>query len=128
MAGWIKELMLDYGLNRLSIDQRSDISTAIDGLIDAGVLKERDIEILHSYIAGYTATEIAQNLLTTTDIVEADLVRVFRAIETASGYTDTAFVRKIGLRPGSEARLLDLSIFLIKHGQRYHTHETPVKQ
>ncbi len=128
MAGWIKELMLDYGLNRLSIDQRSDISTAIDGLITAGVLKPRDIEILHSYIAGYTATEIAQNLLTTTDVIEADLIRVFRAIESASGYTDTSFVRKVRLRLNSESRLTDLSIFLIKHGQRYHAHETPTKQ
>lgn len=126
MAGWIKELLLDYGLNRLSIDQRSDISTAISGLIEAGVFKQRDITILHSYIAGYTATEIAEQLTTTTDIVEADLVRVFRAIESASGYTDTAFVRKARLRY-SETRLPELSLFLMKHGTRFHTHEMPIK-
>lgn len=127
MAGWIKELLLDYGLNRLSIDQRSDISTAINALIRAEVLKPTDIEILHSYVAGYTATEIAQILQTTTDRIEADLVRIFRAIEFASGYTDTSFVRKTGLRY-TDKRLSDLSLFLIKHGQRFHSHDTPIKQ
>ncbi len=126
MAGWIKELLLDYGLNRLSIDQRSDISTAINTLVEAGVLKPRDIMILHSYVAGYTATEIAEQLVTVTDEIDSILQRVFRAIETASGYTDTAFIRKARLRY-SESRLVDLSSFLIKHGQRYHNHDV-VKQ
>lgn len=126
MAGWIKELLLDYGLNRLSIDQRSDISTAISGLISAGVFKHREIMILHSYIAGYTATEIAVQYNTTTDTIEADLIRIFRAVESASGYTDVAFVRKAELRYIS--RVSELSLFLLKHGQRFHTHETPIKQ
>lgn len=122
MAGWIKELLLDYGLNRLSIDQRSDISTAISSLIAANVLKPRDIIILHDYIAGYTATEIAEQFVTFTDDIETTLQRVFRAIETASGYTDTAFMRKVRVRY-AHTRLVDLSEFLIKHGQRYHNHE-----
>lgn len=127
MAGWIKELLLDYGLNRLSIDQRSDISTAINGLISAGVFKSKDIEILHSYISGYTAKEIAEKLTTTTDIIEERLVRVLRAIEAASGYTDMSFIRKANRRH-SDSKIADLSLFLLKHGQRFHTHDTPNKQ
>lgn len=127
MAGWIKELLLDYGLNRLSIDQRSDISTAINDLINAGVFKRQDIKILDLYIAGYTATEIAEQLITTTDMIEATLVRVFRAVESASGYTDSSFIRKASLRY-TERKLSDLSLFLAKHGQRFHTHDTPIKQ
>ena len=117
MAGWIKELLLDYGLNRLSIDQRSDISTAISSLISAGVFTIYDIESLDMYISGYNAIEIAAHFHTTTDVIETNLTRILRAIETASGYTDTTFVHRVSTRKN------ELSLFLIKHGQRFHTHE-----
>jgi hypothetical protein len=122
MAGWMKELMLDYGLNRLSIDQRSDISTAISTLISAGVITNNDINVLHSYIAGYTAIEIAQQEQTTTDQVEAQLTRIFRAIEYASGYTDSSFIQRA--KQQYNARMAELSAFLLKHGQRFYTHDS----
>lgn len=122
MAGWIKELLLDYGLNRLSIDQRSDISTAINGLISAGVLSSKDIQILNSYISGYNATEIAEQQTTTTDQIEQTLLRMFRAIEIASGYTDMTFIRRAGLRY-SQKRLPELSLFLMQHGTKFFNHD-----
>lgn len=122
MSGYIKELLLDYGLNRLSIEQRSDISAAINGLIEAGVFNRRDIEILHSYVAGYTATEIAEQQHTTTDKIETILIRIIRAIENASGYTDTALLHKARLRY-SQVKITELSLFLFKHGQRFFNHD-----
>lgn len=126
MAGLIKELLLDYGLNRLPIDIRSDISTTISSLVNAGVFKYYELTVLDRYISGYDVIEIAGQLNTTTDRIESDLIRIVKAIETASGYTDTNFVHKYRRRY-TEAKLTTLSLFLIKHGQRFYSHETPIR-
>jgi len=120
--GWLKELMLDYGLNRLGVDQRSDISNAISSLYLAGVFSYFDLHVLNDYIAGYNAPEIAQIYNTTTDIIEQTLTRMLTAISTVSGYTDERFINTIANQYTSvrKARLIE---FLSKHGQRFFIHD-----
>lgn len=121
MAGLIKEILLDYGLNRLSIDQRSDISSAINELITAGVIKPKELQVLDMYIAGYTAKEIAEHYITTTDKIEAILTRLCQAIEYASGYTDSGLVKRVKTK--DMYKLGELHSFLLKHGTKFFTHE-----
>lgn len=122
MAGLVKELLLDYGLNRLSIDQRNDLSSAIQQLLSAGVLKATDIYMLNAYISGYTATEIATMFIVTTDVIEQRLTDICSAIEFASGYTDHSFLQKVRQKY-TGIRLPDLRLFLKKHGTTFEGHD-----
>lgn len=122
MSGLIKELLLDYGMNRLSIDQRSDITTAIESLYTANVLSNDDLIILNEYISGYTAIEIAHRYRRVTGEIENQLIRIFQAIEYASGYTDTNFVRRIE-KSYSRYKINRLNTFLMEHGKHFLIHD-----
>lgn len=120
MPGLLKELLLDYALHRLPIDQRNDLTTAIASLYRAGVIKRQDIIILDLYISGYTSKEIAV-YIPNTDI-DATLSRMLKAIESASGYTDNGFIHKVAALYSKE-RINKLTLFLIDHGNNFNTHE-----
>jgi len=120
--GWLKELILDYGLNRLSIDQKSDLSNAISTLYTSGIFAYTDLRILNDYVSGYTAPEIALRHMTTTDVIENILNRMFTAISTVSGYTDERFIESFA-RQYPITRKQKLAEFLLKHGQRFFTHD-----
>lgn len=123
MAGLIKELLLDYGLNKLSIDQRSDISIAITKLFHSGVITQQDIDILNKYISGYTAQEIGQQYLLSSSEIEATLSRLVLAIETISGYTDQTLIQTALRQKRSIFKVTALQRFLTKHGQHFNTHD-----
>jgi len=126
MAAWIKELLLDYGLNRLSPDQKTDILTAIDGLIKSRALSPIDVWMIHAYIAGYTAEEIASLLYNiqwsiTSEQVEKELYRMMVAIATASGYTDDILIQR-AKRNKLPTKLAAFTKFLDNTGKDYQRH------
>ena len=124
MAGLVKELLLDYALNRLNVDMRSDLTIAIQSALLSGVFSKTDAAYLNLYLAGYSAVEIAQLYSTTTDKIEIVLERLFVAIEEQSGYTDEGLVRKLESSPKHYRRsgIQEMRNFLTAHGKRYITH------
>jgi hypothetical protein len=128
MAALIKELLLDYALNRLSVDMRSDLTIAIQNALSSRVFTLMDIQYLNQYLSGYTASEIAlqHNMLTVE--IEEILERVFTAIEEYSGYTDTNFIHKLEMtNKYRKSGLNDMNTFLIEHSKHYITHELEVR-
>jgi hypothetical protein len=122
-SAWIKQLLLDYGLNRLSIDQKSDIVSAIDGLIKARVLSYNDLQILNLYISGYTATEIANmHIQSSTARIEAILTRVVMAIGTGSGYTDDQLVQR-AKQHQIRTKMPKFITFLQQHSTTFTEHD-----
>lgn len=124
MAGIIKELMLDFSLNRLNVDMRSDLIVAIQSILLSHTFTYREIEYLNMYLSGYNAIEIAAHYLKHTEEIEAVLERVFSAIEHESGYTDQSFIHKLELsNKYRKGKIRDLSSFLVLHGKSYLTHD-----
>lgn len=132
MAGYIKELLLDYALNRLNVDLRSDLSIAIQSAFDSQVFSALDFAWFEYYLEGYTAKEIAdlQNLVpflginTTTEQVEIALERVFIAVEEHSGYNDSILVNKVERdKQYRRSGVRELREFLLDHGQHFMTHD-----
>lgn len=125
MAGLLKELLLDYSLNRLPIDMRSDLTIAIQRAIESRVLKRREILFLNLYLSGYTAHDIAMlTLVLEEHEIEETLERVFTALETISGYTDQGLVYKLEAsgkyRKGNIEKLKG---FLVEHSKHYTLHD-----
>jgi len=124
MSGVIKELMLDFSLNRLSVDMRSDLIVAIQTVLASHVFTYQEIEYLNMYLSGYNAIEIAAHYLKHTEEIESTLERIFTAIEHQSGYTDQNFIHKLELSNRyRKGKLRDLSTFLVLHGKSYLAHE-----
>lgn len=123
MAGLVKELLLDYALNRLNVDMRSDLTIAIQSALSS--FTQIDARMLNLYLSGYTSEEIARMFIRiTTAEVEVILERIFTAIETYSGYTDQSFVHKLELtKKYRKGGIRDLNIFLELHGKTYIAHE-----
>lgn len=125
MPALIKELMLDYSLNRLSIDLRSDLTIAIQNVLLSGAFNAAEVGYLNLYLSGYTAHDIAMMVITIHESeIEAILERLFTAIEQTSGYTDQSFVHKLELskkyrKPG----ISKLQDFLQSHGKSYSFHD-----
>lgn len=124
MAGLVKELLLDYGLNRLSVDMKSDLTIAIQSALTSDVFNRSDAQMLDMYLSGYTSEEIGQRLNILTAKVNEYLWRIFTAIETISGYTDEAFIHKLELtHKYRKGGIRDLSLFLETHSAVYGKHE-----
>lgn len=134
IAGYIKELLLDYALNRLNVDLRSDLSIAIQSAFDSQVFSALDFAWFEYYLEGYTAKEIAdmQNLVPfyvlgrpiTTDDVEIALERVFTAVEVHSGYNDNILVNKVEKdKQYRRSGVRELRDFLLDHGQHFMSHD-----
>lgn len=124
MAGLVKELLLDYSLNRLSIDMRSDITIAIQSALSSDVFTINDARILNMYLAGYTAEEIALHFMIITTLVEDRLERILTAIEQYSGYTDESFIHKLESTNKYRKRSIhELDIFLKEHSKHYLAHD-----
>ncbi len=130
-AAWTKQLLLDYGLNRLSIDQKSDIASAIHGLIQSRVLSPMDVYILDLYVSGYTAVEIAETYLfdyygsiipLQTNDVENTLARVILAISTASGYTDDIIIER-AKQHQIRTRVPKFITYLEQHSTNFMEHD-----
>jgi len=127
MAGLIKELLLDYSLNRLNVDTKSDLAIAIQSALLN--FTRIDAEYLNLYLSGYTAIEIAAKYISTTAEVESTLERIFTAIETHSGYTDQSFIHRLeSTNKYRKGGIRDLYTFLALHGQTYIEHEIRDKQ
>ncbi len=121
MAGLIKEKLLDYALNRLPLDERSDLTIAIQNVLSS--LDIRHSLYLRLYLSGYTARDIGRMTNITTDQVEIVLERVMNAIEVESGYTDEVFIHKLELDPRyRKSGIRELKALLITHGKQFTEH------
>jgi len=115
MSTYVKELLIDLSMNRLPIELRFDLIVAVQQVINSGVFTRREIKYLDMFLQGYSAEEIAQRVITTTDVIESTLARIMTAIEHISGYTDSSLNRKIQMRGKySRLRLLEFKDFLLK--------------
>lgn len=124
MAGLVKELLLDYALNRLNVDMRSDLTIAIQSALLSDVFTITDAKVLDMYLAGYTADEIAARFMMLTVLVEARLERIFTAIEEHSGYTDESFIHKLeSTNKYRKGGIRELDRFLDLHGKSYTAHD-----
>jgi hypothetical protein len=122
MAGLIKELLLDYALNRLHVDVRSDLTIAIQSALLS--FTQREALYLDMYLSGYNAIEIAARFIDTTEHVEGVLERIFTAIEEQSGYTDDNFIHRLELtKKYRKGGIRELHSFLALHGKSYIAHE-----
>lgn len=124
MAGLLKELLLDYALNRLSVDMKSDLTIAIQTALQSDVFNTTDAHMLNMYLSGYTSEEIALRFMTTTAKVNEYLCRIFTAIEDYSGYTDDNFIHTLEMtHKYRKSGIRDLTVFLEEHGTVYGKHE-----
>lgn len=115
--------MLDYALNRLSVDMRSDLTIAIQDALLSGVFTPQDIKKLDLYLQGYTASEIAIIYTITTNEVEETLERIFTAIEELSGYDDDLLIRKVEAnKQYRRSGISELRAFLTVHGKHFMSH------
>lgn len=128
MSALVKELLLDYALNRLNVDMRSDLTIAIQNALSSSAFTYIDAKVLDMYLAGYTADEIAAQHMMLTVLVEARLERIFKAIEEHSGYTDEGFIHKLELtKKYRKGGMRELKLFLDEHSKHYVAHELEVK-
>lgn len=128
MAALVKELLLDYALNRLTVDMRSDLTIAVQSALSSSVFTYNDVRILNMYLSGYTAEEIALQFMIETRMIELQLQRIFTAIEAYSGYTDDEFIHKLELtKKYRKGGMRDLNAFLQEHSKHYTAHELEVK-
>lgn len=119
-TAWIKELLLDYGMGLLSVEQRAEISSAITTLITAQVFNSQDIYMLHDYIAGYTASEIAaRSELIESDVV-ANLTRMTFVLSYATGYTDDTVIYRAEQR--LYPKVNKFKDYLKKHAVDFNNH------
>lgn len=124
MAGLIKELLLDYSQNKLSVEQQSDITIAIQQCIASGLYTTVDVTLLDLFLQGYDAVEIAKKYELNQVKIEAALSKVFRILEQVSDYTDEAFIKRIeSLHKYPESKVATMANFLNKHGNQFNTHE-----
>lgn len=122
-AALTKELLLDYGMNLLSLDTRTDLSTAIQELQNAGVFNDLDIIILHLYLSGYTSDEIKTMLVKPDSNVDERLYRIINAISFAAGYTDEQLIKKVDKDVNyARSRIAVLRAYLQTHGEDFTTH------
>lgn len=125
MAGYIKELLLDYGKSNLHSsepisDTVIDLEISIMKLVRGGVFKD-ELRYLSLYLAGYTSNEIANRFNLTTDVIETGLIRLLDAIEELTGYTDQSLVRRLAMSGKyHKSQLTKVSTFLKESGFSYH--------
>lgn len=120
MAGLIKELYIDYSLNRLSLEEKSDLSVAVITAYRSGVLSGYDLRILDYYLQGYSAEEIAVKEIEVSTVIESILIRIFIILETVSGYTDERFIERImSTKLYSRAKINALKTYVHTHGETF---------
>lgn len=120
MSGLAKELLLDYAL--LSTEEKIDMELAIEALVKQNVFSITDVYVLDLYIEGYTEEEIARRLHMPVEHTHALLVRMLRAIEYASGYTDHAFVHSEHTQTLTNRQKDKLYQFLQAYGMIFSIH------
>lgn len=90
----VKELLHDLVHNKLDIDSRVVLVSAIEHIYKSGVCTKKDILLLDLYLCGYSAEEIAMQSVLSTEVVISILARVITAIEHTSGYLDDLFLQR----------------------------------
>lgn len=119
MSGLVKELLLDYSLNRLTTEQNCDFYLAITQGIKSKSFSFLDIKLLNAYLSGYTDEEIAVQFNLHTETVRAKLERTVKVIEELTQYTDAYFIAQNEL---PKSKLKKLEQFLEEHGKHFHSH------
>lgn len=111
MAALIKELYNDYSINRLSVEEKSDLAQAIEKAYKKYFINNVDIRILDMYLQGYSVTEICINMRISETYISDRLTSIFIILEMLSGYTDENFLYRMSMKY-SPARINKLRDFL----------------
>lgn len=125
MSGLLKEILLDYGLAKLSVEERADIDLAINDLYRGSVLSKYDVSILHSYVAGYTADEIASMWRKTTNEIELRLSEIVEAVAEQLKISDDQLINYAKRNGYPASKMNNFALFLKEHGLRYMQHTVP---
>lgn len=131
-AALMKELLLDYGMDKLSTEETADIDRAFKLVELGGAIHPHELAALKAYIYGYTAQEIAAGFTrmtgthVATNAVEHSLARTVQAIATVLYIEDEELVHKVNRNPKYAAsRASLLKEFLEDHSQRFMQHSVP---
>jgi hypothetical protein len=121
MSSILKERLLDYGMERLSIEEKVDIDMAIEQLLREGKIYKRDRSILLAYIYGYTAQEISDITKIGKDTVVMILACVIIALADILQIKDNEFIEQIK-DTVPQSKLPRFEAFLNEHDLQYDTH------
>lgn len=124
-AGLIKEILLDYGVNKLSVETAADIDLAVQHLYYGGVFSKHDLYILHSYISGFNAEEIGEMYRQSTNEVETRLGEIVEAIGEQLKVSDTQLINFARRNQYPLSKMESFKVFLQEHGRQYRQHEVP---
>ena len=124
MAGYLKQLLLDCAQNKLPIEIKVDLLTAIEDTYHSGVYSLEDIYILDLYLQGYTVYEICTRTQTSLQQTQNILERLFETIATLSGYTDDKLIHLAESNKRYRTSALPMfSRFLNEYGHMFETHD-----
>lgn len=118
MSALIREKLHDYAKNKLDIDDRANISAAIEQLYRAGVFNKTEIMFLEYYLRGFLPEEIAIKYFVSTELVINTLNRLMIAIEYTTGDLDELFLRKISAKY-NKRQIQQAREFMIKHSKEF---------
>lgn len=114
----IKETVIDWAHDRVSVEERFDITRAMQQYAHTSGANRRSMEYVALYAFGYTSPEIARIYGVVTDEIEQELARGLIALATAMGMYDTPLFRDI---PRKNHELL--TGFLVYHSTTFTMHD-----
>lgn len=121
MSSILKEKLLDYGMDRLSLEEKVDIDMAIAQLLREGKIYKRDKNILLAYIYGYTAQEISDITKISKDTIVMILAGVIIALANILQIKDNEFIEQIK-DTVPQSKLPRFEKLLDEHDLQYDTH------
>lgn len=118
MSSLIKELFVDLAHNRLDIDTRVTLLSALEQLCLSNVFTRNDIVLLDMYLQGFSAEEIGIQQFLSTETVINILSRLCIAVEFHSGYLDQQLLDRWSIKYTSQ-QIQRAKIFLEKHSKEF---------
>lgn len=127
VASLLKELLLDYGMEKLSLEEKADIDSAIDALIRRGDMQQWHKQILLAYAYGYTDQEIATATNIEVSTITLLLASLIYTLASELHIEDDEFVERIKERV-PQSKLPLFRQFLKEHYLRYDNHSVRKRQ
>lgn len=121
MSGLTKEILLDYGMGRVSLEEKFDIDLAIKDITQRGDITRIEKKILMMYIYGYTANEIASEIVLPTELVELSLTHTIQLLSARLNIHDEDFIDRVK-DTVRQSKIEEFRAFLEQHDKHYTTH------
>jgi hypothetical protein len=128
MPALTKELLLDYAINKLTVEEKADIENTISALYYNGALTGLQIKMLYAYIYGYTGEEIAQLFHMSIVEVEVQLTAAVTQIGNMLQVHDESLVKFAKRNNYPPSKMEDFIVFLHVHGSVYKQHSVNTTQ